>query len=104
MACFCAQQAVEKALKGWLIGQGWTLVKTHDLKRLAAEVILRGIDLSPHQVHLQRLSRLYFTDRYVDDSGEPEADASEAMVLLATAVTVVDLLFPPPALPGSPPP
>jgi HEPN domain-containing protein len=95
-ACaFWLAQAVEKALKGWLIGQGWQLVKTHDLKRLAAEVHIRGIDLSAHDPHLQRLSRLYFTDRYVDDSGEPEADAAEAAALLATVEIVLKLLFPP---------
>ena len=94
--CFCAQQAIEKALKGWLIGQGWPLVKTHDLKRLSAEAFVRGTDLSAHESHLLRLSRLYFTDRYVDDSGEPEADAAEAAALLTTAETIVDLIFPPP--------
>ena len=97
--CYFAQQAVEKALKGWLVGQGWSLIKTHDLSRLALEVKLHGIDLTAHQAHLLRLSRLYFIDRYLDDSSEPEADAAEAIKLLATAEAVINTLFPPPPLP-----
>jgi HEPN domain-containing protein len=31
------QAAVERYLKGYLIGRGWTLVRTHDLARLVAE-------------------------------------------------------------------
>lgn len=94
-ACvFWLEQAVEKALKGWLIGRGWALVKTHDLKRLAAEVAVRGLDLSAHEAHLQRLNRLYFTDRYVDDSDDPEPDNAEAATLLTTAETIVNMLFP----------
>ena len=94
-ACFWLQQSVEKVIKGWLIAHGWQLVKTHDLRRLADEVMVRGIDLSLHKPHLLRLSRLYFTDRYVDDSGDPEADAVEAAALLATADTVLNLLSAP---------
>ena len=40
------EQCAEKAVKGWLIGQGWALVKTHDLERLCNEVGQRGVDLS----------------------------------------------------------
>ena len=39
------EQSAEKAAKGWLIGRGWILVKTHDLERLANEVKLRGLDV-----------------------------------------------------------
>lgn len=93
MVCFLSQQAVEKAIKGWLVGQGWPLVKTHDLKRLGAEVTLRGIDLTPYQADMLRMSRLYLTDRYVDDSGEPEATATEAGALRTTAEKVVNCCF-----------
>lgn len=34
--CYNAQQAIEKAMKGFLIEKGWDLVKTHSLKRLIA--------------------------------------------------------------------
>jgi len=32
--CFLCQGAAEKALKGYLIAQGWTLEKTHDILKL----------------------------------------------------------------------
>ena len=95
-ACaFWLEQAVEKALKGWLIEQGWALVKTHDLKRLVAETATRGLDLSAYESPLQRLNRLYLTDRYVEDSDDPEPDDAEAATLSDTAERIVDLLFPP---------
>lgn len=31
------QEAIERYLKGFLIGKGWSLVKTHDLERLVDE-------------------------------------------------------------------
>ncbi len=33
------QESVERYLKGFLVGRGWTLVKTHDLERLVGEAI-----------------------------------------------------------------
>lgn len=93
-ATFWAQQAAEKSLKGWLIGKGWNLVKTHDLKRLLAEASTLGMDLSRLETEIVRLSRLYFTDRYVDDSADPEPDGAEATQLLHAAETIVTILFP----------
>ena len=34
--CFLCQSAAEKFLKGYLVAQGWTLEKTHDLVKLLA--------------------------------------------------------------------
>jgi HEPN domain-containing protein len=34
--CFLCQSAAEKFLKGYLIAQGWTLEKTHDILELLA--------------------------------------------------------------------
>ncbi|MFN0076448.1 MAG: HEPN domain-containing protein [Prosthecobacter sp.] len=34
------QDAAERYLKGWLISQGWSLVRTHDLSRLIHEAEL----------------------------------------------------------------
>jgi hypothetical protein len=45
LATFCLQQASEKALKGWLIGRGWHLIKTHTLTLLQTEAQLHGLDL-----------------------------------------------------------
>ena len=37
--CFLCQSAAEKFLKGYLIAQGWTLEKTHDIAALLAVCI-----------------------------------------------------------------
>ena len=96
LAAYCLQQAAEKLLKGWLIGHGWTLVKTHALVRLAIECDRYGCDLAWFDATADRLSRLYFTDRYVDDSPDPDVDAAEIAGLLADVERLHTLLFPPP--------
>ena len=90
------EQSAEKATKGYLIGQGWTLVKTHDLERLANELRQRGLDVSWFQSAAIRLRQLYFTDRYVDDSPDPEPDEAECHQLLAAVERLIGAMFPPP--------
>ncbi len=89
------EQAAEKAAKGWLIGQGWTLIKTHDLERLALEMGLRGMDVSWFSCAAVRLRQLYFSDRYVDDSPDPEPDEAECRRLLADVERLLSNLYPP---------
>lgn len=94
LAVYCVEQAAEKALKSWLIGRGWSLVKTHNLVFLKEEARVYQIDLSAFETTLARLSRLYFADRYVDDSPDPEPDADEAARLLADVEALFAQLFP----------
>ena len=96
LAVFCLEQAAEKALKSWLIGRGWALIKTHDLQRLINECACRGMDLSLFESSARRLQSLYFTDRYVDDSPDPEPDAVEVAALLAAVERLFTHLFPAP--------
>ena len=91
------EQSAEKVAKGWLIGQGWVLVKTHDLERLSNEVGQRGIDVSWFLPSSIRLRQLYFSDRYVDDSPDPDPDMAECLQLLADVERLVSTLFPPSA-------
>jgi HEPN domain-containing protein len=91
------EQSAEKVMKGWLIGQGWTLVKTHDLERLCNEVQQHGVDVSWFLPSSTRLRRLYFTDRYFDASPDLEPDEAECLQLLAEVEQLVSALFPPPA-------
>ena len=98
IAAFCLEQAAEKSLKGWLIGRGWTLVKTHDLVRLLQECAGRGCDLAWFAPAARRLAALYFNDRYFDESPnpDPEPDVAEIAWLLAEVEKLHALLFPPP--------
>jgi HEPN domain-containing protein len=75
--CLWLQQAAEKSLKGWLIGKHWDLVKTHDLERMIHETAGYGEDLAWCIPTAVRLRQLYFTERYVDDSPDPEPDYAQ---------------------------
>lgn len=97
------EQAAEKAMKGWLIGQGWVLVKTHDLERLANECCVRGCDLSSFLPYGRRLKTLYFADRYVDDSPDAEPDAAEIESIRSEVAKLIRALFPQFQLPDLPP-
>jgi HEPN domain-containing protein len=94
MAGFCLQQASEKALKGWLIGKGWPLVKTHTLGRLLAEALALGLDLDWFSATAERLTDLYFTDRYVDIAPDPEPTDSELIGLHSDVELLISILFP----------
>ena len=103
-AALWLEQAAEKAMKGWLIGQGWELIKTHDLERLANECSVRGCDLSSFLPFGRRLRTLYFADRYVDDSPDAEPDDAEIESIRGEVATLISALFPefsPPSLPPS---
>jgi len=95
-ATFWTQQAAEKALKGWLIGKGWALVKTHDLSRLVAECSVLGLDLSWFSLSADRLTGLYFDERYINTTADPEADLAESSRLLAEVEQWIGVLFSPP--------
>jgi HEPN domain-containing protein len=88
------EQAAEKALKGWLIGKGWNLIKTHDLERLANECGVLGCDLTSFLPTGRRLKVLYFSDRYVDESPDAEPDAAEIETLRGEVEKLLQLLFP----------
>jgi HEPN domain-containing protein len=96
------EQAAEKAMKGWLIGQGWVLVKTHDLERLANECCVRGCDLSSFLPSGRRLKTVYFADRYVDDSPDAEPDEAEIESIRSEVAKLMRALFPEFKLPGLP--
>ena len=94
LAVYCLEQAAEKALKSWLIGRGCGLIKTHDLQRLLNECARLGFDPSWFQPSALRLQSLYFSDRYVDDSPDPDPYEAEVKLLLADVEKLFAQLFP----------
>lgn len=58
------QQCAEKAMKGKLIGLGWSLQKTHNLAYLLKELQTRGSTLSWFSKAADTLTTEYIADRY----------------------------------------
>lgn len=58
------QQGVEKYLKGYLIGKGWRLIKTHDLKQLLDEAIRYNEVFKSYYDLLDMITEYYFEERY----------------------------------------
>ena len=90
-ALFHLQQAVEKAMKGHLVGKGWKLEKIHDLEALLHHVIQRGTDVSWFQSAAAKLTIEYFADRY-PGTHEPELKAEESAELLKAALRLFEQL------------
>jgi HEPN domain-containing protein len=83
------QQAVEKACKGWLIAQGWKLIKVHDLVFLIGEIHAHGVDLNWFAATAALLSREFVEERYVFWDAEPTPTTAE----LESIKEEVDRLF-----------
>jgi HEPN domain-containing protein len=58
------QQAVEKYLKGYLIGKGWKLEKTHDLKKLLDKAVKYNPAFNEYYDLLDILTGYYFEEKY----------------------------------------
>jgi len=63
-AAILLQQAAEKYLKGYLIGKGWKLIKTHDLKELLNEAVKYDNRFSNFYVLAEKLSQYYVEVKY----------------------------------------
>ncbi|MEW6387711.1 MAG: HEPN domain-containing protein [Thermodesulfobacteriota bacterium] len=81
--CFLCQSAAEKYLKGYLIAQGWTLEKTHDI------VVLLGLCVNHNQEFLPLLeggailNEYIVAGRYPGDLALETIDRPEAEEALA---------------------
>jgi HEPN domain-containing protein len=94
-ACYHAQQAVEKALKGLLLYRGKTVIKTHSLPELF--VLLEEAALASHRDAIDVLNKYYIPTRYPDliEGDEPSwfSDENEARNALALAREVAEAVF-----------
>jgi hypothetical protein len=68
--------------------------KLPGLERLANECLGYGVDLAFFLPCGRRLRQLYLTDRYVDDSPDPEPDMAECETLLQELDRLLEILFP----------
>lgn len=87
VACFHAQQCVEKALKAILEKNGREVPKTHDIIRLFA-LAEKIYDLEIDMDLLHKVSELYIETRYPGDfgllpDGKPSLDEARVFFLFA---------------------
>ena len=90
-ACFHAQQAVEKAMKGQLLGKGWELEKVHSVARLQALWADHGIRLLLDGEDIRFIDSIY-RDHFPGEAGllplgKPgELDAKSAIEIATRAL------------------
>jgi HEPN domain-containing protein len=94
--CYHAQQAVEKALKGWLVHIGQRVPKIHNLRKLADLNEQIRSTLEPHHDALVFLNQFYSPVRYPDlfpgtlaERLPDKADAERAVQRAEEVVNVV---------------
>lgn len=93
--CFLSQQAVEKAMKGYLISQKKDYPKTHGLVTLHRLTEVGWLD--PHLGSLKKLSEFYVPLRYPDavvgalpECMPDEEDAAEALKWAEDIVALIE--------------
>jgi HEPN domain-containing protein len=101
-AAYHCQQAVEKALKGFLTWHDIPFGKTHDLAVLGGLCARQDPSLETLCVGAEHLSVYAWAFRYPGDPEEPDlADVSEAINIARRAIDVVLSRLPPDARPPS---
>jgi len=63
-AAFHLQQALEKYLKGYLIGQGWKLQRIHDLEDLLDYAADYSAEFEAYRNLCQEVTEYYIEERY----------------------------------------
>lgn len=87
LACFHAQQAIEKSFKARLLGRGWELEKVHSIARLQALAVDYKISSSLEPGDIQFMDGIY-RGRYPGEAGllplgEPTQDDAERAIEIA---------------------
>ncbi|MEK7329339.1 MAG: HEPN domain-containing protein [Candidatus Eisenbacteria bacterium] len=90
-ALFHAQQAAEKAVKGFLVWHGRPFRKVHDLREVGGAALALDASLEPVLRRAARLSPFAGVFRYPTDMGEPTVE--EARDALALAREVYDVVL-----------
>ena len=88
--CFHAQQAVEKALKGFLVARVGAHAKSHSLEQLLLSDPRVCDELQVWKMRLRRLDQFYLPTRYADaiplGAGEPTHSEAEDALRDAKAI------------------
>ena len=93
---FHCQQAVEKALKGFLFWHDQPFRKTHDLVEIGSQVFAIDTTLAPLVKRAEPLTEYAWLLRYPGEAAEPTPDeASAALALAREVVAAVFTRLPP---------
>ncbi|MBI4406167.1 MAG: HEPN domain-containing protein [Deltaproteobacteria bacterium] len=84
--CFFTQQAIEKALKAFLIWKGIRPKKTHDLRELSSHVLQFDLSFRPLLHQVESLSRFAVTIRYPGEDDPPTIREARGNLKLARKV------------------
>jgi HEPN domain-containing protein len=85
-AVFHCQQAVEKALKAFLVWSDVPFPKTHDLGRLGSQAVRVDPSLEQLVDRIVDLSKYAWMFRYPGDPMEPSTEEAREVLVRATAV------------------
>lgn len=88
--CFLCQSAAEKFLKGYLIAQGWSLEKTHDLVKLLALCADYDAELGAMVVEGAVLNEYIVGGRYPGDIAFEDIGPAQAKEAPAAAQRIGD--------------
>jgi len=89
-AAVLLQQAMEKYLKGFLIKNGWKLIKTHNLKVLLDEAEMRDNNFERFQDLAGKLTQYYIDEKY--PTMTTDIDLEEAKTLCAQVQELLKLI------------
>lgn len=91
-ACFTAQQAVEKALKAYLIYKQGRFDKIHDLTKLVDNCRHYDKDFADYRKEITKISFYYVQTRYPDISEVDRFTQKEAEEAFEIAKDVIDFV------------
>jgi len=80
-AAMLLQQTMEKYLKGFLIGKGWKLIKTHNLKYLLDECVKHSPGFERYYDLGIKLTKYYIDEKYPPMSTEITPEEAGALYI-----------------------
>ncbi|MBL7199134.1 MAG: HEPN domain-containing protein [Anaerolineae bacterium] len=90
-AGFHLQQAVEKYLKGYLLGKGWELRRTHDLEILLNEAMVQDSRFEEYLDDCIIIREFYVQERYpfIGSSAPPRGELESAIEAIRQMVPLI---------------
>jgi HEPN domain-containing protein len=102
LACFLAQQAAEKALKGYLYAKGRSLILAHSVARLCQAATETDATFDSLRALASPLDKYYIPTRYpnglpggIPSEAFDQIDANRALELADDVIQFVEKRFPP---------